>query len=70
MPPEDIDMEYQDQMNEEERKLEEQMKDWVRVVRCKDCKYLYRNERTCDYFETLVEDDDYCSYGERADDNQ
>lgn len=28
MPPEDIDMEYQEQMNEEERELEEQTKDW------------------------------------------
>ena len=46
------------------------------VVRCKDCKYNYskkHNKRynsediVCDYFETDgLNDDDFCSYGERS----
>lgn len=44
------------------------------VVRCKDCEYSCKDEtgRTCEgywyelsEFAVLVEDDDFCSYGER-----
>ena len=43
--------------------------DMVRVVRCKDCKH-YRKEGNCSYFGYYtympdVEEDDFCSYGER-----
>lgn len=39
--------------------------DAVEVVRCKNCKH---NEGgTCGYSEFNIEADDYCSYGERKD---
>ena len=49
--------------------------DAVEVVRCKDCKYRYYNEyqemycceRLADGFDTVVCQDDFCSYGERKD---
>lgn len=76
MPPEDIDMEYQEQMNDEERELEEEMRDWVRVVRCKDCKWYdsdgeeMNTQGHCWYKngDPVMQDmkpNDYCSYGER-----
>lgn len=37
--------------------------DVVEVVRCKDCKY--NADGTCEYTEINVKDNDYCSYGER-----
>ena len=52
----------------------------VPVVRCKDCKHNYskkHNKRynhediVCDYFETDgLNADDFCSYGERSEDNE
>ena len=46
----------------------------VEVVRCKDCKHLHKSlangtpfETFCDVFPTYIHEDDYCSYGERAD---
>ena len=51
--------------------------DYVLVVRCKDCKYYKNREGYCwnDQWithddETWVNEDDFCSYGERKDDNQ
>lgn len=44
--------------------------DTVAVVRCKDCKW--RNTKGCIYVRTLAasrEDDDYCSDGERREEN-
>ena len=38
--------------------------DVVEVVRCKDCKS-YNGHRHCCYFETPVDDNDFCSYGEK-----
>jgi hypothetical protein len=53
-----------------------QFVDAVPVVRCKDCEHNYskkHNKRynhediVCDYFETDgLNDDDFCSYGERS----
>ena len=40
--------------------------DVVKVVRCKDCKQ-YNGHRYCTYFAETVLDDDFCSYGERKD---
>lgn len=54
--------------------------DLVAVVRCKDCKHNYskkHNKRynhediVCDYWETDgLNDDDFCSYGERGRDGE
>lgn len=44
--------------------------DVVPVVRCKDCKY-NRGSKKClnpDSFFAVPKDDDFCSYGERKDD--
>ena len=43
--------------------------DVVEVVRCRDCYYSVISKdgnRGCKYHELEVEDDDYCSCGERA----
>ena len=50
---------------------------FVEVVRCKDCKYCVDDKYDtgygvqphfmCDYTESGVNPDDYCSYGERKD---
>lgn len=61
--------------------LEEQPTiDVVPVVRCKDCKHNYSKKHNksynhedivCDYFETDgLNDDDFCSYGERSEDGE
>lgn len=52
--------------------------EFVKVIRCKDCKHNYgkkHNKRynhediVCDYFETDgLNDNDFCSYGERSED--
>ena len=42
------------------------------VVRCKDCKYKADTigDSWCDFHEfTILSDDDFCSYGERKDDD-
>ena len=43
--------------------------DAVEVVRCKDCKMFCRNyahlRKHCGLTGAIVEDDDFCSYGER-----
>lgn len=42
--------------------------DAVPVVRCKDCKWYDRTECcNCKYMNDFVEDNDYCSFGERKD---
>lgn len=44
----------------------------VPVVRCKDCRWKADTigESWCDFHEfTILSDDDYCSYGERKDDD-
>lgn len=70
MPPEDIDMEYQEQMNDEERELEEEMKDWVKVVHCNECKHKEYCSRSVDMVDPWAwtgtfANVDYCSHGER-----
>lgn len=43
----------------------------VEVVRCKECKYAGRNRGIhyhCDYMNTWNEEEYYCSYGERRED--
>ena len=44
--------------------------DAVEVVRCKDCKHYWKNVNTPGYAGkcTHVEDDDFCSHGERRSD--
>ena len=50
--------------------------DTVTVVRCKDCKHLVRSEGVCKVLSNnyeppvYVEDDDYCSRGERGEDKR
>lgn len=43
--------------------------DAVEVVRCKDCKHYWKNVNTPGYSGkcTTVNDDDFCSHGERKD---
>lgn len=45
--------------------------DVVKVVRCKDCKHIYHNPNLgtyrCPRFLTVVDKNDFCSYGERKD---
>ena len=46
--------------------------DAVEVVRCKECKYAGRNRGIhyhCDYMNTWNEEEYYCSYGERREDD-
>lgn len=49
--------------------------DAVEVIRCKDCKFgVYEKGRgiyhiRCEILEFLFQDDDYCSYGERKEDD-
>ena len=48
-----------------------QSADVAPVVRCKDCKWKADTigDSWCDFHEfTILSDDDYCSYGERKDD--
>ena len=48
--------------------------DAVEVVRCKDCKWYKRkypwngNIYECSYLEAPMDDDDFCSWGERRED--
>ncbi len=42
--------------------------DVVPVVRCEDCKS-YNGHRYCYYHADPVDDNDFCSYGERKNDN-
>ena len=47
--------------------------DVVEVVRCKDCVHFDRKTSTCNHFGYYtyapdVDEDDYCSYGERIED--
>ena len=47
----------------------ENVKDWIPVVRCKDCKHIYvtsTGHSFCRrYFTFPVREGDFCSYGER-----
>lgn len=48
----------------------EQNIDTVEVVRCKDCKHLYNDADTgkaCEFTNMGMEPNDFCSYGERRD---
>lgn len=62
-----------------ERKKKKENPDLVEVIRCKDCKYLYclsaiDRQFYCRHFPkgltgiNIVEDNPYCSYGERRED--
>ena len=54
------------------RQQAENVKDWEPVVRCKDCKH-HKYGKYCEccagHPEYIWEDDDFCSYGERRDDD-
>ena len=47
-------------------------KDYVQVVRCKDCKFFIkgRDWLLCQKWYRDIRKDDYCSYGERKNDDQ
>lgn len=48
-----------------------QTADVTEVVRCKDCKFFCRgNRRYCEEFGGIVTEDDFCSRGERNDENE
>ena len=43
------------------------------IVRCKDCKWYkrkYGNIYECSYLEAPMDDDDFCSWGERREDER
>lgn len=45
--------------------------DVVEVVRCKDCKFFCRGNRCyCEEFGGIVTEEDFCSRGERKDENE
>ena len=53
----------------------ENVKDWMPVVRCKDCKHFNHQKALrpggiwCEYWGTDPDPDDFCSYGERRTEN-
>lgn len=56
-------------VNQVEIAIDKSRADVVKVVRCKDCiHYDEHNRWQCDRFGQSVNADDYCSYGERKDD--
>ena len=41
----------------------------INIVRCKDCKYYYHGRTQCEVHDSIgYEPNDYCSYGERRED--
>ena len=56
--------------------LQDRPKDYVQIVRCKDCKFgVYEKGRgiyhiRCEILEFLFQDDDFCSYGERREESE
>lgn len=44
--------------------------DVVEVVRCKDCKYYIQGTCTHPYIRHFTEDNNYCSYAERKNENE
>ena len=36
----------------------------IDIVRCKEC-YMCDEEMWCSFYDSIMESDDYCSYGER-----
>ena len=45
--------------------------DVAEVLRCKDCKFFCRGDRCyCEEFGGIVAEDDFCSRGERKDENE
>ena len=61
----------QDVAEETLKQQAENVKDWIPVVRCKDCKHRYIASSGvifCTQFLTMsANDNDFCSYGERKD---
>lgn len=43
---------------------QEEIADMVSVVRCKEC-YMCDEEMWCSFYDSIMEPDDFCSYGER-----
>ena len=54
------------------KRHQEEIADMVSVVRCKECKHFEKNDSIlrgewwCDLWADTIEDDGYCSYGERS----
>jgi len=47
--------------------------EWIKIVRCKDCKWYSDREQTCNDllgFGRYWKPDDFCSYGKRRTDEQ
>lgn len=74
-----VDKEWYDQLLKSAIIISDELKsyqnvDVVKVVRCKDCKHLVRNEGVCKVLSNNYEppvyvyDDDFCSRGERMED--
>jgi len=54
-----------------ERLKNDHESEWAQVVRCKDCKWFGENDfpyTLCHRIVEAVEDNDFCSYGERRED--
>ena len=43
---------------------QEEIANMVSVVRCKEC-YMCDEKMWCSFYDSIMESDDYCSYGER-----
>lgn len=57
-------MEFQGEITLSEADEKAWQYDYVRVVRCKDCRYRLP-EGYCDLYLDRMQDNDYCSHGER-----
>ena len=68
--------EYNQDVAEETLKQQaENVKDWIPVIRCKNCKHwewfgAESHKGVCTKCDCLMYDDDFCSYGERRSDNE
>ena len=47
------------------KRHQEEIADMVSVVRCKEC-YMCDEEMWCSFYDSIMESDDFCSYGERS----
>lgn len=46
--------------------------DWAEVVKCKDCRFYYKDEKWCERLGLCgaFNENDFCSHGERKKDNE
>ena len=43
---------------------DERLAPYIDIVRCKEC-YMCDEEMWCSFYDSIMESDDFCSYGER-----